>query len=256
MDKPNVQFVPDTLFSVGPLNFSTGHLAMFVIVILISVVLVSIASRAKLKPSRAQLALEAVLVWFLEKVEKSFSNKKVARRIFPLIMTMFFVILVSNLFSILPFVDALTFGDGVPLLRAPTSDVSMTLALGIFSVVLSHVIAFIKSPLGHLSNYFTIMPVFKAKNGGEFGQALFDFFLHLYDIIGEMAKIVSISFRLFGNIFSGVAMAAVFGFLAPYIIPMPFNVIGIFSGCIQAVVFSLLALQFLSSPLASVEGNE
>jgi F-type H+-transporting ATPase subunit a len=73
-----------------------------------------------------------------------------------------------------------------------------------------------------------------------------NFFIGLLELIGEFTKIVSLSFRLFGNIFAGEVLLLIIGFLAPYIIPLPFMALEIFAGFIQALVFATLTTVFLS----------
>jgi len=252
MDKPQIALIPDTIFQIGPISITSGHMAMFLITSVIFFIALYTSRTASLKPTRLQVVFEFMMTWFLDKTDFAFKSKKVARRVFPLIMTMFLVIICGNLFSLIPLVEAITVGEN-PLFRAPTSDISMTLSLGVFAVVLSHVLALLKAPIKHIGRFINIGPFFKVKSFGDFMQASLDFALGLNDIIGEFAKVVSVSFRLFGNIFSGVAVAAVFAFLAPYLIPIPFFALGAFSGVIQSVVFSLLALQYLSSTLGALD---
>jgi len=245
MDKPNIALAPNTLYQLGSFNITSGHTAMMLISLVIILISLYVVSTSKLKPTRLQVVAEFFILWFWEKVELAFSSKKVAKRIFPLIMTMFLLIIIANLFSAIPILESLTI-EGKYLFRSPTSDISMVLSLGLFSIGLANLISFIKSPIGHIMKYFNIKGFFKIKNSGDLFTAVLDFILSLMDIISEIAKIISMSFRLFGNIFAGVAIAAVFTFLAPYLVPIPFFALGMFSGIIQAIVFSLLALQFLN----------
>jgi F-type H+-transporting ATPase subunit a len=76
------------------------------------------------------------------------------------------------------------------------------------------------------------------------------------DIVSELAKIISISARLFGNIIAGEIIAAVMIFLVPYFVPIPFFILSLFSGLIQAFVFALLSLQFISGSLESVRKEQ
>jgi len=81
------------------------------------------------------------------------------------------------------------------------------------------------------------------------------FALGLMDIIGEFAKVVSLSFRLFGNIFAGEVLGAVMLFLAPFFIPLPFMFLGLLSAVVQAFVFATLTLVFVMLA-AEVEEDE
>ena len=66
------------------------------------------------------------------------------------------------------------------------------------------------------------------------------------DIVGELAKIFSLSFRLFGNIFAGEVLTAVILFLAPFFVPLPFMFLGLLTAVVQAFVFSILTLIFVT----------
>ena len=77
-------------------------------------------------------------------------------------------------------------------------------------------------------------------------QGLLDLFLGLMDIVGEIAKIISLSFRLFGNIFASEVLIAVALFLAPFIVPIPLKFLGLLTAIVQAFVFSVLTLVFVN----------
>ncbi len=83
-------------------------------------------------------------------------------------------------------------------------------------------------------------------------MSLLDAFLGLMDIVSEIAKILSISARLFGNIIAGEIIAIVMLFLAPYFVPIPFFILSLFSGLIQAFVFALLSMQFIAWSIENV----
>jgi F-type H+-transporting ATPase subunit a len=73
-----------------------------------------------------------------------------------------------------------------------------------------------------------------------------DFFVGILEFISEFAKIVSFSFRLFGNVFAGEVLLTIVAFLVPYVIPLPFLLLEVFVGFIQAFVFAMLALVFVA----------
>ena len=73
-----------------------------------------------------------------------------------------------------------------------------------------------------------------------------DFFVGLLELISEFAKMVSFSFRLYGNIFAGEVLLVIVGFLVPYLAPLPFLFLEIFVGFIQAFVFAMLTLVFVA----------
>jgi F-type H+-transporting ATPase subunit a len=122
--------------------------------------------------------------------------------------------------------------------------------------VLAHVLALMKSPLRHIGNFIKIDAFFKIRKLKDIPQAFLDFFLGLLDIIGEVAKLVSISTRLFGNMFAGEVVVGIIAglmFATQFVIPIPFIALGILAGFVQAFVFALLGTIYLASALQGVE---
>ena len=126
----------------------------------------------------------------------------------------------------------------VPLFRGPTADLNTTLALAIFSVL--------------MIQYYGVKHLGKA-----YLKKFFDFsnpintFVGFLELISEFSKIISFSFRLFGNIFAGEVLLTVIAFLVPFIAPLPFLGLEIFVGFVQALVFMMLSLVFISMATTS-----
>lgn len=121
----------------------------------------------------------------------------------------------------------------VPLLRAATADLNMTVGLAIFAVLTIQYFGF--SILGfHYSTKFF-----------NFSNPIM-FILGILEFMSEISKIISFAFRLFGNIFAGEVLLAVLAFLMPFVIPLPFLLMELFVGFIQALVFSMLTAVFLN----------
>ena len=120
----------------------------------------------------------------------------------------------------------------IPGFMEPTRNLNVPLGLGVLAVAIVHITAFkVKGVWGHLKNY--VNPV---KNP-----------LFLLDIIGELSKVVSISFRLFGNVLGGAIIILVVSSLVSYVVfPVGLNLFfGLFVGTIQAFVFTMLALTYI-----------
>lgn len=207
-----------------------------------------ISKRFTLIPTRAQMAFELIHAYIMEQLENAFGSRKRAEAFFPMFMTMLLFILISNQFMLVPFVFEITAG-GLDVFRQPTSDLANPLALAIMIFIISHYMAIKISPMKHLSNFVAIGPLLKARSVGEFFNAGIEFFIGILNIVGEFAKVVSLSARLFGNIFAGnVMVAVVIGLSAftQFIVPLPFIILSVFSGLIQAFVFMLLSIQFIA----------
>ncbi len=158
---------------------------------------------------------------------------------FPLLGTFFFFILLNNWSGLIPGVGTLLVKTSesrhetlVPLLRGGTADLNTTLALALITVVFSQYIG-IKT-LGFFA-YIKRFVNFKSPMA---------FFTGIIETVSEFSKIVSFSFRLFGNIFAGEVIIAIMAFLIPVLISFPFLLFEIFIGFIQAIVFSMLSAVF------------
>ncbi len=126
----------------------------------------------------------------------------------------------------------------VPIFRAGTADLSFTLALAFVAVILVQVMGVASLGGGYFKKFF------------NFSNPI-HFFVGILEIVSEFSKMISFSFRLFGNIFAGEVLLAVIISLAPFVVPMPFYGLEIFVGLIQALVFSVLTLVFFKMASAA-----
>lgn len=169
-------------------------------------------------------------------------------KIFPFIVTFFVFILLSNWFGLIPGVGTIGITEEhngklalVPFLRAPASDLNTTLAFAIISVIITNVFGI--SAIGFFKHFGKFIS-FKSPIG---------FFVGILESIAEVAKIISFSFRLFGNVFAGEVLLVVIGSLIPYLAPIPFLGLEIFVGFIQALVFSMLTLVFIKVAISELQ---
>lgn len=130
----------------------------------------------------------------------------------------------------------------VPLFRAPSSDLNLTFALAIMSVVLTQVFGVWERGIAYFGNFIRLGAF--AKKG--IGMGLIDFVVGLLEGVSELAKIISFSFRLFGNIFAGEVVLIVISALVTFLLILIFFGLEIFVGVIQAFVFFILSLVFFS----------
>ncbi|MDF2378683.1 MAG: F0F1 ATP synthase subunit A [Candidatus Gracilibacteria bacterium] len=245
-----LQTVP--MLQIGSIGISNSVLATLVVTLLLAGVGAFLIRNLRVVPTRLQVGIEGIIEFFMGQLTSAWGSEERAKKYLPVIFTLFFFLLVANQFSILPLVSSIT-ADGVQALRTPTSDLALPVAMAIAMIGSAHVIAFIAHPLNHLGNYFKFFQFLKVRSFSGFLNTCLEVFLGLLDIIGELAKIVSLSCRLFGNIFAGEVMITVITGLAAFIVPMPFIFLSIFSGVVQAFVFALLSLQFMAMIVKSAE---
>lgn len=128
----------------------------------------------------------------------------------------------------------------VPFYRVTASDLNFTLALAIIAFLVIEWVGFSQLGLGYLKKFFN----FDFSHG--VGQGLLNIFVGLLELISEVARIISFSFRLFGNLFAGQILLFVMPFLIPVFLVLPFYGLETFVGMIQGFVFAILTLVFAS----------
>jgi F-type H+-transporting ATPase subunit a len=207
----------------------------------------------KLIPGKLQLLLEDIVSYIKDFVSETLENEKVARRFLPLLITIFLFIAVSNLLEFVPGVGSIGFfGDHgfSSLFRSVNTDLNFTLALAIISVVAIEIAGI--ATLG----FFRYGGKFINFHGHGIGEKLLNFVVGIIELVSEVSRLVSFSFRLFGNIFAGEVLLAVAVFFAPYFIPVPLMAFEMFVGVVQGAVFALLTLFFIKLAITDAHANE
>lgn len=204
------------------------------VVAMILVVLASLIIRSKLAtvPGRLQGFIEFIFEELMTLMDSVLGSRRKSLQYFPLIATIFLFVVISNWLGLMP-LGPITF-DHSPLFRAPTTDLNFTIALAIISVLSVNILGAAAIGLRHHLGKF-----FNFKNP-------IMFFVGILELISEFVKIISFSFRLFGNIFAGEVLLLIIGFLLPYIVPLPFLFLEVFVGVIQGFIFAMLTLVFVS----------
>lgn len=257
-----VPFAPEALFHIGSFPITNS----FINTLLVDAMILSgtyiLYKHISHIPGRFQNMIELVFDGFYG-LTKSVSSKN-AGLIFPYIMAFFLVIILTNWSGLLPGVGSIGIKQEaadaheqstiqtthkieqttenkheqevtelIPLVRAGTSDINMTLALALISVIATHVMSI--SVLGfpaYLSRFLSFNPIY--------------LFVGLLELVSEFTKIISLSFRLFGNIYAGeVVLHTIQGMFA-FLAPLPFLTLEIIVAIVQALVFSFLTMAFMA----------
>jgi F-type H+-transporting ATPase subunit a len=176
-----------------------------------------------------------------------------------MLLAFFFFILINNWSGILPGVGSvgrivLEHGEKifVPFFRGGTADLNTTLALAIIGVFASHVFGVLALGLWHHFNKFVNLKAFLEipKKIKQDPTVIIvnpiKAFVGIVEIIGEVAKVASLSFRLFGNIFAGEVLLVSMSALLAWVVPIPFLFLEIIVGLIQAFIFMTLILTYLT----------
>ena len=239
----NISLAAEPLFHI--LGFPVTNtlvvtLAVSLIIIVASAIL---KNRVRLVPRGFQNLIESVLEALLNLVDSVTQDRKQTRRFFPLIATIFIFVILSNWVEVIPGLGTIGIFEQhhgekvlVPFIRSGSADLNMTLALALVSVISTQVLGIAAIGFTKYAGKFFVNPFRPPYFVGTF--------VGILELISEVAKLISFSFRLFGNIFAGEVLLMVMLFLVPYFIPLPFLFLELFVGFIQALVFSMLTLVF------------
>lgn len=188
-------------------------------------------------PGRVQTLLETLFTGILDYMAETLEDAKLARKLFPLILTIFLFIFTANVIEFTPGIGSVGFyqagGEFTPLLRSMNTDINTTLAL---TIIVFLVIEFMG-----------VVTLGALKYGKKFVNltSVLGFLVGIIELFSELARLVSFSFRLFGNIFAGEVMILVIQHFVPMVLPVPIMAFEVFVGFMQAAIFSLLTLFFV-----------
>ena len=310
------------IFSVGPLGeflLTNTMVATWATIIVVGSIAYFSTRRLTLVPKRAQALLELVIDGFLQLVE-GIAGKDRARQFFPLIMTIFLFVLISNWMGILPGYNTIGFihdadevietarehheelhdihfqvfdkmgglnfvpfkpvkdryltaeeieeghlpvgskaGVLIPFFRSTNTDLNTPLALALVAMIMVQFWGIrSKGFFSYASQWVNVGRLIRGirtRSVGDFANGLLDAFTGFLEFISEIARVISFTFRLFGNIFAGEILV----FVALFLFPLPVLVLvfgfELFVGMIQAFIFSILTLVFATMATSS-HGSE
>lgn len=207
------------------------------------------AVRRNLKtvPGKLQSIAEMLVGGVYDYTVETLESKDLARKYFPVLMTIFLFLLVMNWVGLLPGVTSIGyFEDGhlIPFLYPPATDLNIAIA---FALVAMFVIEFAGIAALGVFKYGGKFLTFK---GSSIAERLLNFTVGIIELISEIGRLVSFSFRLFGNIFAGKTLLTVAIFFVPLFLPIPILFYEMFVGFIQAGVFAFLTLIFIKLAVA------
>lgn len=254
---PSIAIAPDTIFYIGSYPVTNTFLCTWICIIVLLVLCYFGTRRRDMIPRGFQNAFEWMIEALLNLVE-GIAGKEKGRKFFPLVATLFLFIALGNLMDVIPGIDTIgTISPGVhassfwltgnlsnqitPWLRPPTTDINLNLGMALVSVVAAQIFGFMTLGAGEqISKYLNFRALF---THGPMG--IVEFFVGILEIVSELGRLISFSFRLFGNIFAGSILLAIFAFLIPVLPDIIFIPFEIFIAGIQAFVFAFLTLLFM-----------
>jgi F-type H+-transporting ATPase subunit a len=290
---PHVSLKAEEVLHLGALTLENTTVAAVVTSLFLLFVFWRAGSRAQtIPPARSlQNALEIVLEGFLS-LCATVAGPRNGRRFFPLIITIFLFVFANNYLGLLPgyhtigwlepddhgavwneahigplTVAILPFnapqadahdehapehgavGHLAPWLRSANTSLNATLAIALVAMFFVEMWGLRDLGFGYLGKFINVRRLLK----GDIMNGFIDFFVGIIDLISEFARIVSLSFRLFGNILAGEVLLAVMTFLISWGVVVVFLGLELLVGVIQALVFALLTLVFATVAVTSHE---
>jgi F-type H+-transporting ATPase subunit a len=256
----------EPIFHLGSFTITNALLNTWLAVIILVVFLIAASRKIKKVPKGVQNIFEFLLESALDFADSITGDRKKSIKLLPICLTLFLFILVNNYLGLMPFVGSIGFVESahgesffIPMFRGGTADLNTTLALALISIVAIHAFGAVSVGIWNYFNRFINIKAFldipkKMKHDKNIVLVNpIKSFVSIIEIVGEVAKVASLSLRLFGNIFAGevllVSMMSIFAFF----IPIPFMFLEIIVGLVQALVFSILVLVFMSMATSAEE---
>lgn len=235
-----ISMAAEPLFHIGGLPITNSIVTTWAVMLILVILSLRATRQMQLVPSGLQNLAEIVVEMLLGLVEPV-AGSKLGRRIFPLIASLFIFILTANWIGLLPGFGTIGIREVreghsilVPILRPANSDFNTTIAMALMTIILVQA-AGIRAHglLGYLKELAT------------------PWFLTPIHLISEVSHVLSLSARLFGNIFGGDVVLTVMSSLVPFLAPVVFLVLESLFGLIQAIIFSMLSMIYFTMAAGS-----
>ncbi|MBU6389205.1 F0F1 ATP synthase subunit A [Patescibacteria group bacterium] len=248
----NISLAPEQIFTIAGVPITNSILTGWVVTALLLILALIFRRGLKRIPGRLQAFLDLIYTFFYDMAVQIIGREDVVRELFPYLITLFFFIVIGSWVGLLPGITSFGFPEIkngtteiIPLFRAPTTDLNTTVALACVSMAY---IEYLGIKYAGAKSFF--------KKFFNFSNPI-GFAVGIFELISELGRIISFSFRLFGNIFAGDVLIGVMIFLTvsllPYIapLPLPFFILETFVDIVQAYVFCFLTIIFTSLAIVS-----
>lgn len=237
-----VSLAAGRLFTLWGIPVTNTLIAAWTVMLVLLLTAYVVGRAPQMLPTRVQNLFEMLFEFVLDFMERTLQSRDLALRYFPLIATIFLFIFTSNLFDFLPFFGSFGIeqnGALIPFYRPVNTDLNVTLALAFisfFAIEFAGISAL--GIIAYSGKFITI-------RGKNIGDRFLNFFVGILELVSEVSRLISFSFRLFGNVFAGEVLLSVIALFVPYGAPVPLMAFEVFVGFIQAVVFAMLTLFFI-----------
>ncbi len=229
-----VSFAAEPIFKLGFFNVTNSFLDTLLVDFVIIGLIVAVNKKISLIPNALQNFVEMIVETFYEITESVAGTR--ASKIFPYLMSFFLFILLANWSGLIPGISAIGIKEEhliVPFFRPATSDLNTTLGLALVSLVATHLMSIqVTGIKDYIGRFISLNPI--------------NLYIGILELIGEITKVISLSFRLFGNIFAGEVVLGTVSTIFAFLFPLPFLMLEVVVGLVQALVFSMLTMAFMA----------
>ncbi len=263
---PTVELPATPVFHIGAMPVTNTVIASWISVAVLILLALLVTRKLKLIPGRLQSIMEEVINWMYNFC-KDVAGEKNGRRFFPFVTTIFLFVLVNALMNLVPGFGSITY-HGAPLIRGANTDINTALALAIMAFLFIEFWGFKNNKFGYLKKFFNFSrglkgwgQVFTGKIGkgiGNIAMGAIDTFVGFLEFFSELIRIVSFTFRLFGNMTGGEILILILFFLLGFAGFGAIQVGYLFEilvGVVQALIFSGLTLVFATMAAETHEGE-
>jgi F-type H+-transporting ATPase subunit a len=265
VDRPDPQLPAETIFHIFGFPITNSIIGAWITIIFLVGFSYVVTRRMKLIPGRLQAAFEFLIGWLYD-LCCSVAGEENGRRFFPVVATIFLFVAFNAWLALLPgfgSITAHTVEGEVELIRPANTDINMPLALALTSFIFVEFFGLRTLGIRYLSKFFNVREFLrgvrhlftgklKAGLSGLF-TGVMTIFTGLLEGLSEFIRIVSLTFRLFGNMTAGEILLLVAAFLVPWLFAIPFYGLELLIGFIQAIIFGGLTLIFLTLAVESHE---
>jgi len=240
----------------GNFTVTNALFTSWIVVFILIVLAVVLKIKIKKIPKGIQNFFEIIIEGAESLCDQVTNSRAITNKAFPIVFTVFMIVLLNNWMGILPLggFGLIEMGEHgkmfIPLIRSGTADVNGTLPLAIMSVIGANIFGILSIGLWKSLNKYVNLNALGSiftkirKDPAVIMTAPIMFAVGFIEFVGEFAKVASLSFRLFGNVFAGEVLLASMGSIIAYALPTPFLLLEVFVGAIQAFIFAILTLVY------------
>ncbi len=256
----------ESIGHIGSFTITNALLTSWVVVFIIIIIAIVVKTKLKKIPKGIQNIFEILIEGAEGLCDQVTGNRAITNKAFPIVFAIFVFVLLNNWIGILPIggfglIQMSEHGKMfIPLFRSGTADINGTLPLAIMSVIGANVFGIISIGVWKTINKYVNLKALGSiftkikKDPGILMTAPIMFAVGILELVGEFAKIASLSFRLFGNVFAGEVLLVSMGAIMAYVLPTPFLLLEVFVGLIQAFIFAILTLVYYT--ISSMDHEE